>query len=233
MKPRPNSTIRRFPLVLAVATAFAAAMVPLVAPGQDGGSPLLPPNATFRGKSYDEWNLLNTQRTVATGLGGQVLPDTVQGVRLLPGEFAPGKFEFHIEVDAGTALVFPSFFVFGELYDDGTFDDPVALAELVELIFATTTIETRVDGEVVLSGSGSELGDFLYGPTFFDEPIPYEEPQPRGPGLNAVAALWGTGIGSVYRPLPVGEHTLVSIVDSAFFGQFEYTYHITVRPPAP
>ena len=29
MKPRPNSTIRRFPLVLAVATAFAAAIFAL------------------------------------------------------------------------------------------------------------------------------------------------------------------------------------------------------------
>ncbi len=38
------------------------------------------------------------------------------------------------------------------------------------------------------------------------------------------------GIGSVYRPLPVGQHTLVSTVDSAFFGFMQFTYHITVTP---
>jgi hypothetical protein len=39
------------------------------------------------------------------------------------------------------------------------------------------------------------------------------------------------GVGSVYRPLPVGEHTLEITVDSQFFGLVARTYHITVTPP--
>jgi hypothetical protein len=42
--------------------------------------------------------------------------------------------------------------------------------------------------------------------------------------------LWVAGIGAVYHPLPVGEHTLVYTVQSAFFGDFQFTYRITVAP---
>ena len=227
------SRLSRNTFVLLLGIVLALGSDPAATQEEGTASPLVPPSARFRGRTFEEWNLLCEEFTVATGLGGKELPDTIDGVRLLPGEFAPGRYEFNVEVEGGTGLVFPSFFIFGELYDDGTFDDPAALADLIDLIYETTTIETRVDGQVVLQGLASELEDFQYGPTFFDEPIFYEQPQPRGPDLNAVAALWGMGIGSIYRPLPVGEHTLVSIVDSAFFGKFEYTYHITVTPIAP
>jgi hypothetical protein len=215
---------------LLVGFVLATSLLPDAALAQRGASPLVPPWADFRGRSFAEWNFLCEEWTVATGLGGQVLPDTIDGMRLLPGRFSPGQYEFHVQVKPGTGFVFPSFFLFGEEYDDGTADDPVALADLIDLIYETTSIETRVDGKVVLQGLASELEDFQYGPDYFEEPIPYEQPQPRGPNLNAVSALWGLGIGSVYHPLPQGNHTIVSIVDSAFFGRFEYTYHIHVKP---
>jgi hypothetical protein len=87
-----------------------------------------------------------------------------------------------------------------------------------------------LDGRVLLDGSGTELERFRFGPTYFDEPIVYAEPQPRGPDVNATAALFVRGIGAVYHPLPVGQHTLVNVVHSQFFGDFQVTYHITVSP---
>ena len=80
---------------------------------------------------------------------------------------------------------------------------------------------------VVLAGTGAELERF-YGPAYFDEPIAYAEPQPRGGDLNAVAALWVTGIGLTLRPLPPGEHTLIVAANNWAFGDFAFTYHITV-----
>jgi hypothetical protein len=38
------------------------------------------------------------------------------------------------------------------------------------------------------------------------------------------------GFGAVYRPLPVGQHTLVYTVQSTLFGNFEFTYNIRVSP---
>lgn len=123
----------------------------------------------------------------------------------------------------------PPLFIFGELYDDGTEDDPND--PIIDFFFETTSVEARLDGKVLLEGVASELGEYRFGPLPFDEPIFYAEPQPRGPDLHAVAALFVLGVGSVYRPLPVGEHTLVITVDSLFFGTRQTTYHITVTPP--
>lgn len=211
--------------LLAIGLAGALALPAATAHGQ-----LLPPNANFRGTSFEEWNVLATEWTIATGLGGQDLPDTVDGVRFLSGAFSPGVYEFDIQIRPGTGLVFPSFFVFGELYEDGTRDEPAGLEELIQFIYETTFVETTVDGKLVLQGTGDDLVDYQYGVADFDEPIFYEEPQPRGDFPDAVAALWTFGIGSVYRPLSAGEHTLVSVVDSLFFGRFEYTYRIHVVP---
>ena len=55
-------------------------------------------------------------------------------------------------------------------------------------------------------------------------------PSPRGPGLNAIAATFVFGTGAVFRPLPVGEHTLVIDVQNPFLGDYHTTYHITVSP---
>ena len=66
-----------------------------------------------------------------------------------------------------------------------------------------------------------------------DRKIFYEDPQPRGPDLNAVAALFVQGIGALFHPLPVGQHTLVYTVHTADFGDYQFTYHITVSPQQP
>jgi hypothetical protein len=212
---------------LVVLVAFVTvAISPALSSGQGGQSALLPPNANFHGRSMAEWNVLASEFAITTGLTGGEFPDTVGRVRFLPYY---GATEFSIELDPGTAIAFPAFFIFGELYDDGTQD--IATDEIVEFFFGTASIETRLNGRVMLQGLGSELREYQFGPVNFDQPIWYAEPRPVDTDLNAVAAMVVFGIGSVYRPLPVGEHTLEITVDSEVFGLIERTYHITVTPP--
>lgn len=215
-------------LVAGISVAIATAVQPL------------PPDSSFRGKTFDEWNTLAAENAISDFLGIGGLPDTVKKVRLLPGAQTPGpggqnEFEFDVVLAPGTGFCIPPWFAFGEAYDDGTVDDPVALADLLAEILATTYVKTELDGKVLVEGTGAELADYYYGPTYFDAPVPYAEPQFRFEGedgpVNAIAALWSIGVGSVYHPLPPGEHTLVHTHFSPFFGHEEpqiLTYHIVV-----
>jgi hypothetical protein len=211
-------------------------LAPAVSHGQGGTSPLVPPQSNAFGKSFEEWNVLQTQWATEAGLGADPAPsDTVGRVRLFPAEFFVTPREFHITLPPGTPFVASPVFVIGERYDDPTVpdDDPIMLADFLEVVFATVKILTVLDGQVLLDGTGTELAQFGFGPVFFDEPVVYAPPLPRGPGLNATAALWVMGIGSVYYPLPVGEHTLVYDVKRfivAVNPDFTITYHITVSP---
>ena len=204
------------------------ALAPALSPGQvgDRNPGLLPPDAKYKGLSYGEWSVLSLEWEIATGLGGQAPPDTVKGVRFLPGNFQGDEFE--IRLKPGTALAAPAWPVFGELYDDGTQDNPDD--PFLQSLYEVTTIESRLDGKVLLQGVARELDAYSFGVVVLDEPIPYEQPQPRGPGLNAIAATFVFGIGSVYQPLPVGRHTLVIDVRNPFLGDYHTTYHITVSP---
>ena len=107
-------------------------------------------------------------------------------------------------------------------------DDPAD--PFLDVVFETTDIQVVLDGRVLMAGTGTELVRFRYGPVYFDEPIVFPEPVPVGDDLNATSALFVAGIGAVYRPLPVGQHTLVYTVHSMFFGDRLRTYHITVSP---
>jgi hypothetical protein len=219
--------MRRISKKSAGATLVVLAAAALATPftlGQNGQSALLPPNANFRGQSFEEWNVLALEWEIATGLGGQDLPDTVKKVRFLPGNFAGD--EFDIQIEPGTAIACPVWPVFGELYDDGTQDDPSD--PFIQFLYTVTTINSQLDGEVLLQGLASDLDSYSFGPVVLDEPIFYAEPQPRGPGLNSIAATFVFGTGSVYHPLPVGMHTLVIDVQNPFLGDYHTTYHISV-----
>jgi hypothetical protein len=184
----------------------------------------MPGDASFRGKSFEEWNVDALEWELATGLGGQDLPDTVKGVRFFPGNFVGDEFDIHLE--PGTAFAFPVWPVFGELYDNGSQDNPDD--PIIETLYNTTTIECRLDGEVLLEGIAADLAAYSFGPFVLDEPIFYAQPQPRGGSVNAIAATFVFGIGAVYHPLPPGEHTLVIDVKSPLLGDYHTTYHITV-----
>jgi hypothetical protein len=230
------SRIAKRSAVTLLVALLGVVLAPAVSHGQGGTSPLVPPQSNAFGKSFEEWNVLQTEWVTTDGLGAGPPPsDTVGRVRLFPAEFFDPQPEFHITLRPGTPFVAAPVFVIGERYDDPNVpdDDPIALADLLEGVFATVKILTVLDGQVLLDGTGTELAQFRFGPVFFDEPIFYADPQPRGPGLNAIAALWVTGIGSVYHPLPVGEHTLVYDVEDfivAVNPDFTITYHITVSP---
>jgi hypothetical protein len=189
---------------------------------------LLPPG-DFQGKSLDEWTLDWSQWAIATGLGEQTLPDIVDGVRYLPPNFGGGDFVADLTIPQEPLLVSP-FFVFGERYDNGTEDNPND--PVLDAIFDDATIKTTFDGTVLLEGAASSFPDRLTDVTVFSQPIPYAEPQPRGPGVNAVAALFAVGIGTMYDNLPFGEHTIQNVYTSPNFfgGPYSFTYNITVVP---
>jgi hypothetical protein len=178
-----------------------------------------------RDRSLTEWDTLAMEWAIATGLGGQDLPDTVDGVRFLPANFMGD--EFDIQLKPGTPIAFPFLPIFGELYDNDTFDDPDAD---YSFLLEGTFIDARLDGKVLFHGLASDFPAYSFGPVVLDEPIDYADPQPRGPGLNAVAAIWVFGTGAVFKPLPVGEHTLVVDIEG-ILGDFNTTYNITVTPP--
>ncbi|MBA4065925.1 MAG: hypothetical protein C0501_19845 [Isosphaera sp.] len=191
-------------------------------------SAVLPPQSSAFGTTIQELGPVYTQRAIEDELGGGTdLPDKLRRVQFLPANFGT-TVEFDITLRPGTPFFFTPFFVFGERYDSGP-DDRVQ--DIVDFgLFETAQIRTVLDGRVVLEGSGTDLAAFGFGPTFFSEPIVYTDPQPRG-DRNAVAALFVQGIGAVFHPLSVGQHTLVNTVQSEFFGDFTTTYHITVTPP--
>src|SRR5687768_7513374 len=84
---------------------------------------LLPPG-DFQGKSLAEWTLDWSKWSIATGLGGQMLPDTMDGVRFLPPNFGGGDFVADLTIPQRTALLVSPFNVFGERYDNGIEDNP-------------------------------------------------------------------------------------------------------------
>jgi hypothetical protein len=95
--------------------------------------------------------------------------------------------------------------VIGELYEDGTADDPDddLIAWFVDLI-RKFHVEIWLDGELIISSEDDDYEDRWYDVVWFDEPIEYAEPTEYG----AVAATFITGYGFVHPPLSKGEHTL-------------------------
>ncbi|MGH8071557.1 MAG: hypothetical protein ACRERE_41260 [Candidatus Entotheonellia bacterium] len=203
---------------------------PRALPGQGGQPPLVPPQSHAFGKSFEQWNVLYSEWAIASGLGGATdLSETLGQVRFLPADLFDPSPEFHVTLPPGTPFVAPPFVVWGGRYDDPDVPDDNPADPILDDFFETAEIQTVLDGYVLLGGTGTELEPFRFGPVYFDEPIVFAEPQPSGPGLNSTAALFVVGIGSVYHPLPVGQHTLVTTVHS-FFGDKQVTYHITVSP---
>lgn len=192
-----------------------------------GRAELVPPG-DFLGKSHDEWGLAWTQWGLRIGSGGETLPNTADGVRYLP--FAVGTvFEADVTIEEGTPVLFLPFVLFGEQYADGSEDDPVALADFINNdILGPTTIQTTIDGDVVLDGDYFDFSERIFDITFFPQPIEYAAPNPRFP---AVSAYWATGITAIFDGLTPGEHTIVNVQNTPFFGGlFTATYNVTVVP---
>ena len=232
---RSHAFLTAIPLLVVTATwMFAPAICSGI--GYDGGtqngggnpcgatpcSAQLVPPGDFRGKSHDQWGLEYTQWAIATRLGGQALPDSLDGVRYLPWIIAGESAD--LTITQGTALLGTSFFLYGERYDNGTEDHPDD--PIINQILEQSIIHTRFDGNVVLEGRASQFPERRFGVTVFPEPIPFAQPQPRGFGVNSVAAIFGVGITTIFDMLPLGQHT-IRTEDSSSSG---FTYNITVVP---
>jgi hypothetical protein len=201
------------------------------------GAQLLPPG-DFNGKSLEQWGVDYAQWAAATLIGGQSLPDTVNGVRYLPTFLGPEIRDFtaNLTIQPGTAFFGSPFFITGERYDDGHEDDPAD--PIIQTILDETTMRTTLNGVVVLEGTPNSLSDRKFGISYFPEPIAYLEPQQRGPdgsplgeGFFAVASVWTTGVGTMFANLSRGEHTLRNEYNSEFFGgAYSSTYQISVVP---
>lgn len=190
------------------------------------GAELLPPG-DFNGISLDQWGLDYLQWSIATGLGGQTLPDTVNGARYLPPNFGGGNFTADLSITPDLGLIATPFVLFGEQYDDGTADDPND--PFIDTIFMDAMIRSTLDGVVVLEGTGSSLSDRMFGMTVFPAPIPYAMPIPRG-DKDAIAAVFGGGITTIFANLSPGSHTIVNEFNSMYFGAASFTYNVTVVP---
>jgi hypothetical protein len=210
------------------------------------GKPLVPANAKFRGMYLEEWSVLYGEWFVGNDWGpGTDIPDTVNKMRLLPAAGQPGDHVREITVKTGTGFVLPPMFIFGELYLDGSSDDPdfvfpdadwavdpnlgpLVGINVLDYFYMTTHTEFKLNGAVILSGVTSGMEERHYGPVYFDSPIPYDEVAPNG----AVAAAWTFGVGAVFTPLPRGTHTLelTTEYDNIFFvnSVFHFVYTINV-----
>jgi hypothetical protein len=194
-------------------------------------SHLLPPQSHAFGTTLEQLGVRYAQRAIESGLGGGTdLSDRLGRVQFLPTSLTEQVAVFDVTLRPGTPFFATPFFIFGERYDDPNVPDDTPQDVIALGLFETADIRVVLDGQVVLEGTGTELAPYMFGPTYFDEPIVYAEPQPRGPNLNATAALFVQGIGTLFHPLSVGQHTLVNTVHSDFFGDFQFTYHITVSP---
>jgi hypothetical protein len=221
--------VKKSAVVLLVAL-LGVALAPALSLGQGGQPPLVPPQSHAFGKSFEQWNVLYSEWAIASVVGGATdLSDTLGRVRFLPADSFDQSLEFHVTLSPGTPFVTPPFIIWGGRYDDPDVPDDNPADPILDDIFETADIQTVLDGHVLLDGTGTELERFRFGPVYFDEPIVFAEPVPCGPA-NCTAALFVMGIGSVYHPLPVGQHTLVYTVHSNFFGDKQSTYHITVSP---
>ena len=180
---------KRFAVVLQL-SLVGVALVAAHASGRGGQSPLMPPQSHAFGKSFEEWNVLYSQWVKESWSGGRTdLSDTVGPVRFLPVIPEPGsgravRFEFDVTLRPGTPFVASPFLLLGETYEDPSVPDDDPADPLLVIFFETTEIKVVLDGRVLMAGTGTELERFGYGPVYFDEPIVYAEPQPRGPNLS-------------------------------------------------
>jgi hypothetical protein len=224
-------------IILLVALTASGIVVPGTCQAQ-----LLPPG-DYHGKSLEQWGMDYAKWAVPLTFPAGIIPfdparpDTFDGVRYLPvGEFGIRDFTANLVIQPGIAVFGSPFFIFGEQYDDGHEDDPAD--PVVVTILEETTIRATLDGTVVLEGTPNSPSDRKFGPSHFQEPIPYTAPQQRGPdgsplgqGLFSVASAWTTGTGTMFANLSPGEHTLRFDFNSEFFGgAYSSTWNITVVP---
>lgn len=197
---------------------------------------VLPPQATFEGKTLTEW--MSTYWRWFYGTASDPAQGQVGHVRLLPlpvGELISGsgtpadpalyRGRLELTLPPGTPFVLPEFSWVGERYDGypAEADDlPIADAELLAGVHPTLFI----DGVPVMTDANK--ADYYVPMTPFDPIVMYPVPSSYG----SVAALFLQGAGIVSAPLSPGMHVIhlyEPYVIPGFFGViYDNTWVITV-----
>jgi len=151
------------------------------------------------------------------------------------GEEAGGSFTYDdpgilvgeetVTLKAGQSFLVPIVSWIGEVYEDGSEDEPLTEAVMNESEFRAT-----IDGHTVAHKAAGR-SSLLYGAaTDFDDPILYEAPSDYG----STGAVWVQGFPLLHGPLAPGRHVMklhstLMIEDLDLGLQFENTWIITVK----
>ncbi|NJK31453.1 MAG: hypothetical protein HC927_02985 [Deltaproteobacteria bacterium] len=121
--------------------------------------------------------------------------------------------EAEVSLSVGDAFAVPLWF-----YGGFPEDDPDLFPDE---LFVDVVLELTLDGEVILDSEVDDLSEYLIGPAYYDEPVPF----------GSVEIAWIKGLGIVHHPLPPGEHTLhLFVYGEGFDTAFDNTWYITVSP---
>jgi hypothetical protein len=162
---------------------------PVSAGGNGNQSPgVLPPNSHAYGKSLSEWLELFMVDYLEHVYCGKTLPSKVGNVQFL-NALCPAD----VTVKAGTALLGGVLAWYGELYEDGSIDDPS-----VDWL-AGTIGEVTLDGRTIVPN----LENYYVPIRWLREPVLYQEPTDYG----SIATVYVEGYAFLIAPLPVGVHT--------------------------
>jgi hypothetical protein len=208
-------------LLLSLASGSAA-------PGKPDRDPrVLPPNASLQGQSLGEWMELEhiyaiTGAPINDPIYVNQVDVQVGKVMILAGNWGTPR---SVTVKAGTFLFLDIDSMWGELYADGSTDDPngewfgIPISAWPSMVTSSQTLDgrpVRIDPQ-----------DYFISTTWFDQPIPYGETS----SWDSVGAVWFQGFGFLIKPLTPGVHTLTSHVEDGFFGlSWDDTWTITVLP---
>lgn len=197
---------------------------------------VLPPNASFAGKSLAGW--LKTywvwyySSQPDSGQVGKVVLLPLPEVQASENDFTyedPGTLSGHADVTikAGTSFVLPLIAWTGEIYTDGSQDDPLPDALFGDPSFISGN--AWLDGKPVITDAN--VRSYYVPQTFFDQVIYYGEPTDYG----SIGVVWFQSIGFVCDPLPVGTHQVrlrsTGLIPDLDVGViYENSWTITVTP---
>lgn len=207
---------------------------------------ILPPNATFHGKTAGEWTAAWWYWVLTTPGNAQMFDDTgahaydnnngADGLFFLAKTWAGVPQTRTVTIPAGTALLVPvmGLGLFGSLEQWAILDElipgvgipadptvPQALEWMNGLIPEMKNLSIRIDGEPV---AGLEDGNLHY--------LNYTGPSPLyNPDGSVFAELgYGFEISLILTPLTPGEHIIEMRGDGALGFHTDVTYHLTVKP---
>lgn len=199
---------------LVLATLFAWGQ-----PMQAGTDPrIMPPTAKVEGISLPAWNQLFMEYGLKNSSPNGWPPfnraDVEVGQVVIMAQ-SWGDNPWQLTVRNGTFLMFPIYYLWGELYDDDSIDNPDDWAWWHSQVKLTLTL----DGSPIQAN----FADYFVPTTTFSPPLEYAEPSEYG----SIGAVWFQGWGCIIKPLKPGVHVLTNRIEDSG-ADWTDTYIITV-----